>query len=94
MPTTAHKRVKLSDSQPRVDSISDIKARWKVTDDEYDGICNSFHNTLAEAGLLGERIQGRKTQLALAQAIEKMLQKRQHQSTFERTDTDTMRHDL
>lgn len=94
MPSATQRLVKTPNDRQRVDSVADIKSRWKVADDEYDAICNSFQDTLSGAGILGERIQGRVTQSALTNAIEKMLQKRRYQSVFKSMDVTVVQSDL
>lgn len=94
MPSATHRRVKTSTDRQRVDSVADIKSRWKVSDDEYDAICISLQGTLEGAGILGERIQGRMTQTAVTQAVEKMMQKRRYQSVFKDMDVAEVQSDL
>jgi hypothetical protein len=86
--------MKSSKHQQRAPSVADIKARWHVSDEDYDAICSSFSEILQEFGLLGERIQGRVTQSTLTQAIEKMLRKRRQQNSLKNVDTAIFKSDL
>lgn len=83
-----------SKSTDRVDSVTNLKARWGISDKEYERICNSFQEILQEFGVLGKRIQGITAQCAVNEATDKMLKQVRHRNTISRMDREVAQNDL